>query len=262
MCLNDQWQTIQKQRLQVTHLDCCLCCSLCSAVWLDCVILILDMHIGHSRRSEWDAEIQLSGHGYKSHTDINRPPPPLPVHTVACISSALTCNCKVGKHMRHKQLSSQSADRWPTGPKFVYTILYEYCMYGLTNIFVFLWFMSIYDTEQRSQSWTALNLIESENSADTAKGSCQIEQFLPNLLVYQMKEEKQKSFSCYIFFKIQSHLHFKLLSLSEQWHFNSDLFSSSCKMSAFVCVMYLEYHCTRKFRLHIVRLPPPRQLCI
>lgn len=22
MCLNDQWQTIQKQRLQVTHLDC------------------------------------------------------------------------------------------------------------------------------------------------------------------------------------------------------------------------------------------------
>lgn len=53
------------------------------------------MHTGHSRQSEWDAEIKLSGHGYKSHTDINKPPP-LPVHAVACISSPLTCNCKVG----------------------------------------------------------------------------------------------------------------------------------------------------------------------
>lgn len=122
-----------------------------------------------------------------------------PVHTVPCISSALTCNCKVGKHMRHKQFSSQSADRWPTGPKLVHTILYEYCMYGLTYI-LFLWFMSIYDTEQRSQSWTTLNLIESENSADT-------EGKLPNRVVFAKfvglpnERAKTKKFYHAIFFK-------------------------------------------------------------
>lgn len=222
MCLNDQWQTIQKQRLQVTHLDCCLCCSLCSAwvwVWLDCVILILDMHIGPSRRSEWDAEIKLSGHGYKSHTDINRPPPPLPVHTVACISSALTCNCKVGKHMRHKQLSSQSADRWPTGPKFVYTILYEYCMYGFTNILCFCGlcqFMTQNNVVKAERHWTLLKArIRLTPRREAAKSSsfCQICWFT------KWKRKNRKVLSWYIFF-----LKFKVICILNYCLFqNSDI---------------------------------------
>lgn len=78
-------------------------------------------------------------------------------HSIACISSALTCNCKVGKHMRHKQFSSQSADHWPTGPKLVHTILYEYCMYGLTNILCFCGlcqFMTQNNVVKAERHWT------------------------------------------------------------------------------------------------------------
>lgn len=123
-----------------------------------------------------------------------------PVHTVPCISSALTCNCKVGKHMRHKQFSSQSADRWPTGPKLVHTILYEYCMYGLTYILCFCGlcqFMTQNNVVKAERHWTLLKA----RIRLTPKGSCQIESFLPNLLVYQMKEQKQKSFIMLYFFK-------------------------------------------------------------